>query len=103
MQSLRGRAELQVSDADLYIEGGGCESLAGKLAGNVPPAGAGSSELASAAAVNASHAQIAAAGIRCSFRVQATATKLVVAASRYTENETRSAAQVQAIFTPTVS
>jgi hypothetical protein len=71
--------------------------------GNGPPAVAEWPGLASALAVNASHAQIAAAGIRCSRRVQSTATKLTAAASGYTENEASSAAQLLAIATPTGS
>jgi hypothetical protein len=97
MQSLPGSAELQVSDEGLLAESGWCESLAGRLAGNIPPARVGWSGLASAAAVNAFHAQVAAASIGCSFRVQATATKLAGAASKYTENEASSAVLVQAI------
>jgi hypothetical protein len=54
-------------------------------------------------AVNAAHVPIAAAGIRCTFQVHATATKLATAATKYTENEASSAAQVQAIAMPTVS
>ena len=57
-------AELQVSDDGLRVQAGWCESLAGRLAGNTGPAGAGSSVLASSAAVGAAHAQIAAAFAR---------------------------------------
>lgn len=103
MQSLQGSAELHVSDEGLRMEGGSCESLAGRLAGNVPPTVVGSSGLASARAVINSHTQVAAAGIRCSFRVQATAGKLAIAAGKYTENEVRSASQIQVIATPPVS
>jgi hypothetical protein len=103
MQSLRGRAELQASDAGLRLESGLCESLAAKLAGNSPPAEARLSGLASALAVNASHTQIAAVGIRCSLRVQSTATKLTAAAGRYTENDASSAAQFQSVTASTVS
>ena len=57
-------AEFQVSEDDLRAQAGWCESLAGSLARNSAPAGAGSSVLASSAAVNAARAQIAAAGSR---------------------------------------
>ncbi len=97
-----GSAELQVSEDGLREQGGWCESLAGKLAGNSAPTGAGSSLLASAAAVNAVHAQIAAAGVRCTFRMQATATKLAVASNRYGDNEAYSAAQFRALGPVTV-
>ena len=102
MQSLWSGAELQVSGEGLHMESGLCESLAGKLAAN-SPAAAGWSGLASALAVNASHAKIAAAGIRCSLRVQSTATKLTAAASRYTENDAGSVAQCQAVAASTAS
>jgi hypothetical protein len=103
MQSLQGSPELQVSDTGLHIEGASCESLAARLAENTPPVAAGSLGFASTLAVNISHERIAAAGIRCTFRVQATANKLAIAASNYSENEISSAAQVQAIATSTVS
>jgi hypothetical protein len=94
--------ELAVSDEGLRAEGGSCEELAGKLASNGPPAGAGSSGMTSAAAVDVTHARIAAAGMRCAARVQATATKLAAAAARFTDNEANSAARFLAIA-PTVS
>ena len=84
------------------MEAGSGEALAGKLASNSPPA-AGSSRLISAAAVDATHARIAAAGMRCALRVQATAAKLTTAAARFTDNETESAARFLALPAPTVS
>ena len=102
MESPRASAELQVSDDGLRVQAGWCESLAGRLAGNSAPAGAGSSVLASSAAVNAAHVQIAEAGIRCTSRVRATATKLAVAATGYGENEAGSAAQLPALSPVTV-
>jgi len=102
MESPRASAELQVSDDGLRVQAGWCESLAGRLAGNSGPAGAGSSVLASSAAMNAAHAQIAAAAIRCTFRVQTTATKLAVASGGYGENEAGSAAQLRALGRVTV-
>jgi hypothetical protein len=103
MRSPSGSAELEVSDEGLRVESVWLESLAARLADNMPPAVVGSVTLASAAAINACHAQIAAAVIRCASRVQATATKLAEAATSYNENEFGAAAQVQAIATPTVS
>jgi hypothetical protein len=100
MQSLQG-SELRVSDEGLHLESGLCGSLAGKLADNRPPAEAFG--LASALAVNAFHARIAAVGVRCSLRVQSTGAKLATAASRFTENEADSAASLQAIATPRVA
>jgi hypothetical protein len=97
MESLRAKAQLQVSGDGLRAEAGWCESLAGRLAGYSTPVGAGSSVLASAAAVNAAHAQIAAAAIRCTFRVQTTATKLAVGSIGYGENQASSAAQLRAL------
>jgi hypothetical protein len=94
--------QLAVSDEGLRVEAGSREALAGKLASNSPPA-AGSSRLISAAAVDATHARIAAAGMRCALRVQATAAKLTTAAARFTDNETSSAARFLALPAPTVS
>ncbi len=87
-------AELQVSDDGLRAQAGWCESLAGRLAGSSAPTAAPSSALTSSAAVNAAHAQIAAAGARCVVRVQATAANLAVAASGYDGNEASSAARL---------
>jgi hypothetical protein len=53
--------------------------------------------MASAAAVDVTHARIAAAGMRCAVRVHATATKLTAAAARFTDNEASSAAGFLAI------
>jgi hypothetical protein len=97
MESPRATAQLQVSDGGLGAQAGWCGSLAGRLAGNSAPAGAGSSPLASSAAVNAAHPQIAAAGVRCASRVQATAAKLAVAATGYGDNEASSATQLRAL------
>jgi hypothetical protein len=71
--------------------------------GTSAPTGVGSSWLASAAAVNMSNAQIAAAGIRCRFRLQATAAKLGAAASSYSANEAESAGELRALNKPAVS
>jgi hypothetical protein len=49
-----------------------------------------------------SNAQVAAAGIRCTFRVQATGAKLATAATGYAEREAESAAQFRALDTPKV-
>jgi hypothetical protein len=100
MEAPRVSSELRVNAAGLRVHAGWCESLAGKLTDNDAPTGAGSSELASAGAVNACHTQIAAAGVRCTLRMQATATALGAAAACYTENEAGSAAQLRAIATP---
>jgi hypothetical protein len=103
MQSLQGSAGLQVSDGGLHVQSALCESMAGKLAGNRPPVGAECTGLASALAVKASHARIAAAGMRCSLRVQSTAAKLTTVAGRFAENEARSVAQFHAVAASTVS
>jgi hypothetical protein len=95
--------QLAVSDEGLRSEAGSSEALAGKLASNGPPAVTGSSGMASAAVVDATHARIAAAGMRCAFRVQATATKLLATARRFTDNEASSAAGFAAIAASTVS
>lgn len=84
--------ELQVSGGGLGAEAVRRAALAGELAGNAAPTGAGSAWLASQAAVGASHALVAAAGDRCVARIQATAVALDTAASGYAENEVRSAA-----------
>jgi hypothetical protein len=94
--------QLTVSDGGLRVEAGSNEALAGKLASNSPPAAAPSG-LISVAAVDATHARIAAAGMRCALRVQATAAKLTAAAARFTDNETGSAARFLALPAPTVS
>jgi hypothetical protein len=87
MESPGGADELQVSDTGLRAHAGWCETLASELAGNSPPAVTGPSWLATTDAVNASHAEVAAAGVRCTNRMQATATKLATAATGYAENE----------------
>jgi hypothetical protein len=97
MESGRVNAELQVSGNGLSVQAGWCESLADRLAGNSAPSGVGSSALASSAAVKAAHAQIIAAGVRCTFRLQATATKLAVASVGYDENEAGSAIRLRAL------
>jgi hypothetical protein len=102
MASSQSTQKLQVSDEGLRAEGGSCESLASKLASNRAPTGMGPLELASAAATNAARAQVTAANIRCTFRVQATAAKLSAVANGYTETEVSSAAQLEALKTPTV-
>jgi hypothetical protein len=94
--------ELRVSEDGLRAEAGRCDSLARSLAGASVPSAVGSSALASWAAVNAAHAQIAAAGIRCGARIQATATKLAVASAGFGENEARSAADFRLLGRTTV-
>ncbi|MGB7145363.1 MAG: hypothetical protein WBD85_17205 [Mycobacterium sp.] len=94
---------LEASEDGLRQEGGSCETLARKLASNSPPAAAESSGLMSAAAVNATHALIVAAGMRCSLRVHATATKLVTTATSFANNEAISADRLFAIVAPTAS
>ena len=85
--------ELQVSDDGLRVDARWCEALAAKLAGDCPPTGAATSPLGSAAAINVVHMQVAAAGVSCTVRAQATATKLVAAATGYAANEANSAAE----------
>jgi hypothetical protein len=97
MESARATAELQVSDAGLGVQAGWCEALAGRLADNSAPTDAGSGLLAGSTAVNAAHAQLTAAAIRCTFRMQATATKLAVGSIGYAENQASSAAQLWAL------
>jgi len=89
---------LRVSGDGLRTQAGWCESLVARLAGNsAPTKGMGSSALASGAAVNAAHALVAAAGIRCTSRVQSMATDLSAASDGYAENELRSAAEFRAL------
>jgi hypothetical protein len=102
MASSQRTQKLQVSDEGLRLEGGSYESLAGKLAANNAPTGTGSSGLASAAAIAAALGEVAAANIRCTFRVELTAAKLQAAANGYTESEGKSVAQLQALETPAV-
>jgi hypothetical protein len=103
MESHGATAELlQVSQDGLGAEARGCESVAGRLGANGAPTAVGSSVLASSAAVNAAHAQIAAAGMRCVVRVQATATKLAAASAGYGECEASSAAQFRTLGHVTV-
>jgi hypothetical protein len=103
MESHGATAELlQVSQDGLGAEARGCESVAGRLGANGAPTAVGSSVLASSAAVNAAHAQIAAAGMRCVVRVQATATKLAAASAGYGESEASSVAEFRALDPVTV-
>ncbi|SOJ54750.1 hypothetical protein MSIMFB_02243 [Mycobacterium simulans] len=100
MQSDHGTAELRVSGDGLRIQAGWCESVASTLAGNRAPIGVGSTWLESAAAVNLSSTEISAAAIRCTVRVQATATKLAAAATSYAATEAGSAAQFRGLNGP---
>jgi hypothetical protein len=94
--------KLQVSDEGLRLEASSCEPLAAKLAGNRAPTGVGASGLTSVAAMDAACAEVAAANIRCTLRVQATTAKLPAVANGYADREVRSAAQLRALETPTV-
>ncbi len=102
MASSQSTQKLQVSDEGLRLEASLGRSLAGKLAGNRAPTGLGALGLASAAAINAARAEVAAANIRCAFRVRATAAKLTAAAAGYTVTEDNSLAALRALNTPTV-
>jgi hypothetical protein len=102
MASSRSTQQLQVSDEGLRLEASSYESLAGKIAGDRAPTGTGPLGLGSAAAINAARAEVAAANIRCAFRVRATAAKLTAVAAGYTETEGNSVAQLRALNTPTV-
>jgi hypothetical protein len=102
MASSQSTQKLQVNDQGLRLEASCCESFASKVASNRAPTGMGPSGLASAAAINAARAEVAAANIRCTFRIQATAAKLTAVAAGYTENEVNSVAQLRALNTPTV-
>lgn len=95
-------SELQVSVGGLRVDASWYEALAGELTSICMPTAVGSMWLASAVTVNASHAQVAAAGLRCMLRAQATAIKLGRAATGYGENEASSAAQFRALDRPTV-
>jgi hypothetical protein len=101
MASSQSTQKLQVSDEGVRLEASQCGSLAGKLAGNRAPTGVGPSGLVSAAAINAARAEVAAANIRCAFRLRATAAKLSAVANDYTQTEYNSVAQLQALSTPT--
>jgi hypothetical protein len=94
--------ELQVSEGGLRDQASWCEALATRLATNSAPAGAGSSPLASSAAVNISHAQVVAAGMRCAIRMQTTAAKLAAASDGYGSTEASSAAQLRELWPATV-
>ena len=102
MDSLGGTAALDVNVDGLRVQVARLEAAAGEFTGNSPAAGVVPSWSASAAAVSAAHAQIAAASIRCTSRVQATATKLAAAATGYAENEDSSAGQFRTLYEPTV-
>jgi hypothetical protein len=102
MASSQSTQKLQVSVEGLRLQSSSCESRAGKLAGNRAPTGTGPLGLASAAAINTARAEVAAANIRCTFRIRATAAKLTSAAAGYTENEVNSEARLMALDMPTV-
>jgi hypothetical protein len=95
-------AVLQVSKDGLAAQAGRCRSLASRLAGNRPALGTGPSVLASAAAVSAAHAVIAAGGVRCASRMQDTATKLEIASACYRDTEAGAAADFRALVRPPV-
>ena len=89
--------KLRLSGNGLRAQAGWCGSLADSLAGNNPPSGVGSSSLASSAAVSVAHTRVTAAGVRCTFRLHATATKLSGAAVGYDGNDVGSAARLRAL------
>lgn len=97
MDSAGAATAVRVSEDGLRAEAGWCESLAGRVAGISAPPAAGPGVLASSAAVNAAHAQIAAAGLRCGSRIQTTAAALTRASAGYGENEAHSAAEFRAL------
>ena len=71
--------------------------LAGELTEGLPPAGSGLSCQASAAAVNAAHAAVAKYERALVTRMQAGATHVVEADTRYVANETYSACELAAV------
>jgi hypothetical protein len=101
MDSAGSAAALQVSDDGLHAQAARWELAADALAGNRAPPGVVTPWSASAAAVNAAHAEVTAASVRCTSRTQAMAAKLVAAATGYSENEQSSTAQLRALSTPT--
>ena len=98
----QGTQKLQVSGEGLRLEASLCESFAGRLAGNRASTGTGPLGLASAAAINAARAEVAAANIRCAFRTRATVAKFSAVANGYTETEDNSVARLRALNTTTV-
>jgi hypothetical protein len=97
MESPGAATDLRVSADGLRAAAGWCGSLAGRLARTSAPPAVASHVLASSAAVHAAHAQIAAAGLRCSSRVEATAGKLVAASAGYRQNEDAASAEFRAL------
>ncbi|KAA1250137.1 hypothetical protein F0Q45_11255 [Mycobacterium simiae] len=93
-------SSLTVTQNGLAAAAGWCGALADTLAAHGVPAGVGVSPLGSAAAVAGAHAQVAAAGVRCTARVQGTATKLTTAAAGYGANEGHAVAQFRALSGP---
>ena len=89
--------ELRVDTAGLQAVATRWSDSAGELKATSLPAGLGSSTQASAAAVNAAHADIAAFTAALATRVDTRASQVVEADARYLANEAGSANEMAAI------
>jgi hypothetical protein len=95
-----GGTVLQVADYALRGQARLCDAGADALGHSNAPVVRVESWSASAAAVEAAHAQIAAAGTRCASCLRSTASNLGAAATQFVENEDGSAAEFEALTAP---
>src|SRR5689334_3164634 len=91
-------ALLQVDVAGLRVLAARCQSLAGEMSADgtatlpAPPTGQ-----ATASAVAAVHASVAVAGAAMTTRLSTTSTRLITAASTFSDQEARSAESIAAL------
>jgi hypothetical protein len=90
-------ATLRAATDELLATANGWHGLTAELLTTAAPSGLGLSSQASAAAVNAVHAGVAAAGEAFATRTQITAVKTAAASFAYTSNEAYSADLLDAI------
>jgi hypothetical protein len=94
-------ASVQVDSAGIHALAGHCQSLAAEVGGaSASPGLSMPSGQATAVAVQAVHADVAAAGTAMVARLETTSAKLVAAAVSFTDQETTSAAAVAAVAPP---
>jgi hypothetical protein len=79
--------KLGMASDELLAAASSWHGLSAELSGTIPPAGAGLSGQASAAAVNAVHAGVAAAGAAFAARTQITAVKTAAASTAQASTE----------------
>jgi hypothetical protein len=93
-------ASIEVDPLGLSALAGHCEEQAARLGSMATPSFSGGGFQPSAAAVQAAHADVAAAGARLMARMQSTAAAASTAAVGYVSTETSSTADIAAVAQP---